>query len=167
MSFDFSSVLRDDLPAPAARWQGFPPYHFVGGNIDPEQIPVDALIAASERVLRREGNDLATYFLRNGSQGYLPLREYLVQKLSRYSAIEATPDDIMLVSGSSQAMDLINAAFLKAGDTVIIEESNYGGAISRLQRMGVSIETVQRFGDVGAIDVANEAKIERALLPRL
>lgn len=83
----------------------------------------------------REGASLATYGLESGPQGYIKLREFLVSKLHRYAGIECTVDDILLTSGSLQAIDLINEALIGKGSTVIVEESNYGGVLSRLNRL--------------------------------
>src|SRR3979409_32934 len=76
--FDFAPLLPAGLPAPAARWTGLAKYSFIGGNNDPDQVPVDALIEAINNVLRREGKTLATYGLASGPQGYRPLRDFLV-----------------------------------------------------------------------------------------
>src|ERR1041384_2487019 len=95
-SFDFSALLPAGLPAPAARWTGLAKYSFVGGNNDPEQVPVDGLIEAVNAVLRREGKTLATYGLASGPQGYKPLRQFLSAKLKRDAGIVCTADDIMI-----------------------------------------------------------------------
>jgi 2-aminoadipate transaminase len=137
-TFDFSPLLAAGLPAPAARWTGLARYSFVGGNNDPEQVPVDGLIDAASAVLRREGKTLATYGLAHGPQGYRPLREFLTAKLKRDAAINCTADDIMIVSGSLQALDLVNATLLIRGDTVIVEQDTYQGALNRLSRLGVN-----------------------------
>ena len=108
--FDFAPLLPAGLPAPAARWTGLAKYSFVGGNNDPDQVPVDGLIDAVNAVLRREGRTLATYGLASGPQGYRPLREFLTTKLKRDAGIECCADDIMIVSGSLQALDLVNQA---------------------------------------------------------
>jgi len=140
--FDFSSLANSDLPPPNSRWTGFPEFHFVGGNNDPEGLPVEKIAEACDAVLRREGKTLATYFLHSGPQGYGPLREFLVDKLERYAGMSCTTDDILLTSGSLQAIDLINAALLSRGDTVIVEESNYGGVLSRCRQLGVNMVSV-------------------------
>src|SRR6478672_2633810 len=110
--FDFTPLLPAGLPAPAARWTGLAKYSFVGGNNDPDGIPVDGLIEAVNAVLMREGKALATYNLAHGPQGYRPLREFLTQKLKRDAGIACTPDDILIVSGSLQALDLVNHTLL-------------------------------------------------------
>src|SRR5712672_3296385 len=138
-TFDFGPLLPAGLPAPAARWAGLAKYSFFGGNNDPDQVPVEGLIDAVNAVLKREGRTLATYGLANGPQGYRPLREFLVGKLKRDAGIACTADDILIVSGSLQALDLVNHTLLTRGDTVIIERDSYQGALNRLTRLGVNM----------------------------
>jgi len=137
--FDFSPLFPGGLPAPAIKWTGSPKYNFTGGNNDPEQVPVEGLMAAADAVLRREGRTLASYGLASGPQGYRPLREFLAAKLKRDAGISCTFDDILIVSGSLQALDLVNGALLARGDTVIIERDTYQGALTRLDRLGVNV----------------------------
>lgn len=136
-TFDFTKTFKPHLPAPAGRFGGFAPFNFIGGHNAPESIPVEDLKRAAEAVLDREGRNLATYNLETGPQGYGKLREYLVTKLKKYSGIDCTADDIMITSGSSQGLNLINDAMLAPGDTVIIEQDNYGGVLSRLKNLKV------------------------------
>jgi 2-aminoadipate transaminase len=137
-AFDFAPLLPAGLPQAAARWTGHARYSFVGGNIDPEQVPVDGLIDAINAVMRREGKTLATYGLASGPQGHRGLREFLTAKLRRDAGIACSADDILLVSGSLQALDLVNQTLLARGDTVIVEQETYQGALSRLTRLGVT-----------------------------
>src|ERR1700742_3038719 len=137
-TFDFAPLLPAGLPAPAARWTGLAKYSFIGGNNDPDQVPVEGLIDAVNAVLKREGKTLATYGLASGPQGYQPLREFLSAKLKRDAAIACGADDIMIVSGSLQALDLVNQTLLARGDTVIVEQETYQGALNRLTRLGVT-----------------------------
>lgn len=160
MSFDFAAAVRPDLPPPAGRWNGPPEFNFVGGNNDEASVPVDALREAADTVLAREGASLGTYFLHSGPLGYLPLREFLAGKLGRYAGMSATADEILVTSGSLQAIDLINDVFLRKGDAVIVEESNYGGVFPRLARIGVRMETVPVGAEGMDLD-ALEAVLER------
>jgi 2-aminoadipate transaminase len=136
-SFDFAPLLTAGLPLPAVKWTGFPRYNFIGGNNDAEQVPVARLVAAATAVLEREGPTLATYGLASGPQGYRPLREFLVAKLGRDAGISCTADEILITSGSLQAIDLVNGVLLARGDTVIIEQETYQGSLARLVRLGV------------------------------
>jgi 2-aminoadipate transaminase len=138
-AFDFTPLLPAGIPAPAAKWTGLPKYNFTGGNNDPAEVPLDGLIAAANAAMRREGRSLATYGLASGPQGYRPLREFLVGKLARDAGIACTADDILMTSGSLQALDLVNAVLLARGDTVVIEQECYQGSITRFQRLGVDM----------------------------
>lgn len=137
--FDYASLLPAGLPAPAGKWTGLARYSFVGGNNDPDQVPVEGLTAAANAVLTREGRALATYGLASGPQGYRPLRDFISVKLKRDAGITCTADDILVVSGSLQALDLVNQTLLARGDTVIVERDTYQGALTRLSRLGVDV----------------------------
>jgi 2-aminoadipate transaminase len=155
--FDFAPLLPAGLPAPAAKWTGLARYSFVGGNNDPDQVPVEGLIDAIDAVLRREGRTLATYGLASGPQGYRPLREFLTAKLKRDAGIDCAADDILIVSGSLQALDLVNATLLARGDTVIIEQESYQGALNRLTRLGINMVGIPLDGDGMRMDALASA----------
>jgi 2-aminoadipate transaminase len=138
-SFDYTPLLVEGLPPAAAKWTGFPKFNFIGGNNDPDQVPVARLLEASTAVLMREGATLATYGLNSGPLGYLPLREFLVGKLKRDAGIACTADEILITSGSLQGLDLVNGILLSPGDTVLIEQECYQGSITRLTRRGIKI----------------------------
>ena len=151
-SFDFVPLLPAGLPPPAVRWTGRVKYDFTGGNNDPDRLPLDGLIAAADAVLRREGRSLSTYGLNSGPQGYLALREFLVAKLKADASISCKTDDILITSGSLQAIDLVNGALLARGDTVIIEQECYQGSINRLTRLGVTPIGIPLDGDGMRVD---------------
>src|SRR5579863_1472638 len=154
--FDFTPLLPAGLPAAAAKWTGLAKYSFVGGNNDPEQVPLDGLIDAINAVLKREGRTLATYGLESGPQGYRPLRQFLSAKLKRDGGISCTADDILIVSGSLQALDLVNATLLARGDTVIVERDSYQGTLNRLTRLGVNTIGIPLDGDGMRMDVLSD-----------
>jgi 2-aminoadipate transaminase len=156
-SFDFVPLLPAGLPPPAARWTGRVKYDFTGGNNDPDRLPLDGLIAAANAVLRREGRSLSTYGLNSGPQGYLALREFLVAKLKADASINCKTDDILITSGSLQAIDLVNGALLARGDTVIIEQECYQGSINRLTRLGVTPIGIPLDGDGMRVDALASA----------
>ncbi len=140
--FDFTTQFRDDLPPSAIKWKRFPKYNFVGGHNAPESIATDDLVEAASRVLKREAPTLAMYSGLSGPQGYLPLREFLTGKLKRQANIDCTADDILITSGSLQAIELVNKVLLGPGDTVVAEQSNYGGCLSRWAKAGVNVVTI-------------------------
>jgi 2-aminoadipate transaminase len=119
--------------------------------------------------MKREGRTLSTYGLHSGPLGYRPLREFLVGKLRAYAGITCTADEILITSGSLQGLDLVNALLLAKGDTVLIEEDNYGGTLSRLTRVGANVIGVPLDQDgmrVDALAVALEDCQRRGIKPK-
>ena len=138
-AFDYSAVFARNVPAPAGRWTGFPRYNFVGGHNDPELIPADGLAEAAAAVLRREGASLATYGLGQGALGYLGLREFIAGKSASHRGIAATAEDVLITIGSMQGIDLVNRLLVEPGDTVIVEEFTFHGALGKLRKAGATI----------------------------
>jgi len=137
MAFDFTSVISSRAAATANRWNGYPPYHFVGGNIDEQTIPVDELADAVDRVIRSEGHSMGKYGLENGPLGYLPLRQFIVENLKSRASMDVSAEDVLVTTGSLQALDLVNELLLESGDAVVLEAANYGGTLTRLERLNV------------------------------
>ncbi|MBO0738171.1 MAG: PLP-dependent aminotransferase family protein [Alphaproteobacteria bacterium] len=136
--FAYRHLFARDLPPPAPPWRGFPKYNFIGGHNDPLRIPSTAMAEAASAVLQRDGTRLALYNF-DGPQGYRPLREFVVAKAAQRPAITCSVDDVLITSGSGQGIDLVNQLLLEPGDTVILEEFTYGGALTKLRRLGVNI----------------------------
>jgi 2-aminoadipate transaminase len=157
--FDFTPLLAPGTPAPAVKWNGFPKYNFIGGHNDAKHVPVEALIEAATAVLKREGATLATYGLNSGPLGYRPLREFLAGKLKGHAGIDCAPDEILITSGSMQGLDLINSLLVAKGDTVLIEQETYGGALTKLNKLGVNVVGIP-LDDEGLRLDALEAKLE-------
>jgi len=137
MSFDMLDAMRSDLPAATDPWKPAPDYSFIGGNNDAASVPFSGLAEALVNALRREGGNLAYYNLGGSPLGYEPLRNFVMGDLGARAGIEGNADNVLMVSGSLQALDLVNEAMLSPGDTVLIEQATYGGMISRLERLGV------------------------------
>ena len=137
--FAYPNLFGKTVPAPAPRWAGNAKYNFIGGHNDRTLIPVEGLIEATAAVMRREGPELALYGMGLGPQGYPGLRKFVADKVKRWRGIDAGPDDVLITQGSGQAIDLVNAVLLARGDTVILEEFTYGGYLTKLRRLGVTI----------------------------
>ena len=138
MSFDYAPLFRTDLPPASPRWNGFPEYNFVGGHNDADGVPVTALADALTAVMKREGKRLATYGMGYGSQGYGPLRDAIAAMLEARASMATDPDNILITTGSLQGLDLVNGALLNPGDTVIVEDVTYGGALGKLRTLGAN-----------------------------
>ena len=136
-SFDFTSVLR---PGPRRRRPSgavWPSSTSPAATTTPSSFP-STRSWPPPPPCSREGRTLATYGLESGPLGYLPLRRFLVEKLKRTAGIACTAEEILVTSGSLQALDLVNGALLASGDTVLIEQESYQGSLNRLTRLGVN-----------------------------
>ncbi|MGI9437328.1 MAG: PLP-dependent aminotransferase family protein [Geminicoccaceae bacterium] len=139
MDFDYTPFFRSDLPPAATKWSGFPRYNFVGGHNDADHVPVERLAKSAGDAVLREGRTLATYRLESGPLGYVGLREFIAAKLRARASMACQADDILITTGSLQVLDLVNAAFLEPGDTVIVEAASYAGTLSRLRAKGAVV----------------------------
>ncbi len=137
--FDITSRLVNGLAEPAAKFTGFPQFNFVGGHNDPTLVPIEGLIAATASVLRREGQKLAMYNLAQGPQGFIGLREFVAGKAKERRDINASPDDVLITVGSGQGIDIISKLLIEPGDTVLLEEFCYAGAINRFKKLGAKL----------------------------
>ena len=111
---------------------------FAGGLPAPEIFPVEAFAAASEKVLSQHGSQALQY---STTEGYAPLREFIVAQMGQYG-IEATPDNILITSGSQQALDIIGKILINPGDTILTERPTYLGALQAWQAYQAQFVTV-------------------------
>src|SRR5574337_876037 len=107
---------RRELPGPAARGAGL--ISFAGGMPDSGLFPIEAFRQVVNRVMRCEGQELLQYY---PVGGYPPLRQFVSRYLLRVG-VEARPEEILIVNGSQQGLDLIARVLLDPGDFVAIEE---------------------------------------------
>ena len=126
-------------PVGTQPWDKYPPYNFIGGHNNPDEIPIEDLVAASARALRQEGRTLATYNMNSGPLGYTGLREFLVEKMAHYRGNQASPEEVLITSGSNHGIELLNEVLLEPGVTVIMEQFTYQGSVSRVRKHKVNI----------------------------
>ena len=69
-TFNFKPSIKSGLEPQDRPWRSFPEYNFVGGHNDPDSLSAVKLAEACNSVILREGEDLATYCLQSGPQGY-------------------------------------------------------------------------------------------------
>jgi GntR family transcriptional regulator/MocR family aminotransferase len=95
------------------------------------------------RLLARRARDLSSHQLHYGApEGYGPLREALAHYLQRARAVVCTPEQLLIVNGSQQALDLTARLLLDAGDGVLLEEPQYQGARQVFFAAGARLLTV-------------------------
>ncbi|UHL63743.1 PLP-dependent aminotransferase family protein [Paralcaligenes sp. KSB-10] len=99
---------------------------FAGGLPAPKGFPVEVINAAYDRVLSQLGRSALQY---GPTEGYAPLRAWVAEDLKRVGAMDITPDEILIVSGSQQALDMLGKLFIDPGSKVLVEAPSYLGAL--------------------------------------
>ncbi len=111
--------------------------NFVSTALPEELFPVDEFKAAFNEVLERERGMAFSY---QESRGYLPLRESACEYLKYYN-IKTTPEQIQIISGAQQGIDIAAKALINYGDVIFVEKPTfYGAAGAFLSRGGKLVE---------------------------
>ena len=121
---------------------------FAGGLPDPDGFPVSAFADCAD-VLSRDGRQVLQY---GASEGYPPLREQLLAMMAERLGFDLAPEQLLITSGSQQAVDLIARALLDPGDVVIVEAPAYPGTIHCLRNAGARFACVPCDGDGMRVD---------------
>ena len=115
-------------------------YDFAVAYPDPETLPLEGLADAVRVALEREGKGLALYPV---STGLPSLREWVAEKLARDRNMRVGVDDIVLTSGSGEAISMIIAALTDPGDVLLTEEYVYLGTLRAMRRFGADVRSVK------------------------
>ncbi|MGA9532986.1 MAG: PLP-dependent aminotransferase family protein [Anaerolineales bacterium] len=105
---------------------------FAGGLPAAEFFPLKRFEEAARRVLHDQGKCALQY---STTEGYLPLREMVARHAARYG-IKASPDMILITTGSQQALDLLGKLFIDEGAPVLVERPSYLGALQAFKLYG-------------------------------
>jgi len=111
---------------------------FAGGLPAPATFPVDAMRAAFERVLAGRGREALQY---STTEGYAPLREWIAARVGTPQA-PVSADEVLIVSGSQQGLDLLAKVLVDAGDTLLVETPTYLGALQAFSMFAPSYLSV-------------------------
>jgi 2-aminoadipate transaminase len=111
---------------------------FAGGLPAPEVFPVREFQEACNRVLAEQGAQALQY---STTEGYRPLREMIARHTARYS-VPITADNILITSGSQQALDFIGRLFINRGDYIVVESPTYLGALQAWNAYGAQYISV-------------------------
>lgn len=98
---------------------------FAGGLPSPKGFPVEVINQAFDRVLQQNGMSALQY---GPTEGYAPLRAWVAQDLSKDGA-NVSPDEVLIVSGSQQALDMLGKLLIDPGSNVLVEAPSYLGAL--------------------------------------
>jgi len=111
---------------------------FAGGLPAPDVFPVVRFREACQKVLEQSSSLALQY---GASEGYEPLREMVARHIARYG-IKAKPGNVLITSGSQQALDLIGKLLINPGDRVLVEAPTYLGALQAFDVYGAECVSV-------------------------
>ena len=121
---------------------------FAGGLPAPDVFPVEEFRQACNYVLDHFGPQALQY---STTEGYHPLREMIARHTGRYS-VQVTADNILITSGSQQALDVIGRLFLNRGDYIVVESPTYLGALQAWNAYGAQYIPVRADEDGMIVD---------------
>ena len=111
---------------------------FAGGLPAPEVFPLKEFQEACNVVLTKHGAQALQY---GTTEGYLYLREMIARHTQRYS-VGVGPGNILITSGSQQALDFIGRVFINHGDHIVVESPTYLGALQAWNAYGAQYISV-------------------------
>ena len=115
------------------------------GNPAPDAFPVDAIKEISQNLLNENPIGVLQYGI---SDGYTPLRDTIKKYLSDELDIIKEDDELIIVSGAQQVMDIVAKTFLNEGDTLLCEAPSFVGALNTFRSYNVNLVgvTVEKDG---------------------
>jgi GntR family transcriptional regulator/MocR family aminotransferase len=120
------------------------PYDFRYGRPAASDFPHDAWRRVLARCARRASWESLDY---GAPEGLASLREAIADYGSRARAIRCSPDDVVIVNGSQQGLDLAARVLVDPGDVIVLEEPHYAGARRVFEAVGARVRAVPVDGD--------------------
>jgi 2-aminoadipate transaminase len=112
---------------------------FAGGLPNADLFPIRALEEASHKVLKSNGKQALQYA---NSEGDSQLRAWIAQRYQDKQGLSISPENILITNGSQQALDLLGKVLLDKGDSIVIENPGYLGAIQAFSLYQPKMQTV-------------------------
>ena len=126
---------------------------FAGGNPSLSALPDEQCAELAKELLLDKGKVLLQY---GATEGYAPLRESLVPYLKDRFSFECKADEILPVTGSTQAMDLLCKALIDPGDKVVVENPTFLGNMQAIRLYQAQLVPVDSDDDGIRVDDLEE-----------
>lgn len=127
---------------------------FAGGLPAPELFPVKEMKAAVDKVFEEHGQEAMQY---GAAKGVTALREVIQQHIKEKEDVDSELDNVLVTTGSEQALDLVGKAFVDPGDTVLVEQPTYLCALDVFRSYGANFASVEMDEDGMKMDALEEA----------
>lgn len=130
---------------------------FAGGNPSAASFPCLEIQEITKDLLAEHGTELLQY---SGTEGYVPLKESIIDYILKPKGINATQDQMLILTGSSQGLDLIARTFLDPGDAVLCESPTFLGMLQTFKLAQANLISVE-MDEEGVIIEDLEDKIRK------
>ena len=127
---------------------------FAGGLPAPELFPVKEMKAAVDKVFDEHGQEAMQY---GAAKGVTALRQAIQQHVKEKENVDSELDNVLVTTGSEQALDLVGKAFVNPGDTVLVEQPTYLCALDVFRSYGANFASVEMDEDGMKMDALEEA----------
>ncbi|EEJ41158.1 PLP-dependent aminotransferase family protein [Limosilactobacillus vaginalis] len=127
---------------------------FAGGLPAPELFPVEGMKEATDKVYAEHGQQALQY---GAAKGVTELRELILKRVKEKENVDAKLENVMVTTGSEQAIDLVGKAFVNPGDTVLVEEPTYLCALDVFRSYSANFVSVPMDDDGMKMDALEEA----------
>lgn len=124
-----------------------------GGNPSAELFPSEELSAIAADILKENPVAALQYGI---SEGSIPLREKILEMMKERENIEATLDEITIVTGGQQAIEITSKILLNEGDSVIVEAPSFVGALNAMRSYGANLVGVPMEEDGMNLEILKE-----------
>ena len=114
-----------------------------GGMPNLSALPMEMMASVTEKLIRENGSEALQY---GSGQGHPKLREQICDVMA-LEGIKAHPDDVIITTGSQQALDLISRIFIDPGDVVLVEAPSYVGALGTFKQYEAQVVHVAMDND--------------------
>jgi 2-aminoadipate transaminase len=129
---------------------------FAGGFPNPESFPTDLIREILTDVLKKDGAQALQYGI---TEGYAPLRDSVADRMKK-RGVDVSKENVLIVSGSQQAIDLMGKIFIDPKDTIVISAPTYLAALTNWAIMQATFESVPIDQDNMRMDIFEE-KVRR------
>lgn len=135
---------------------------FAGGLPNPISFPQEELKVSMDKITSQFGDKIYQY---STTQGLLSLREWIVERYKKLWNMDITPENVIITTGSQQALDLIGKVFINENDTVMVEKPSYLGLLQAF--MMYSAKFVQTKLNDDGLDIEDLKNTIKTYKPKL
>ena len=127
---------------------------FAGGLPNPDAFPIEGIKTVVSHIMEKHAREALQY---GTTEGHKKLRDVIARGMGTHYGAAQAPENIVVTTGSQQALDLISKILLNEGDIVLTTNPSYIGALQVFQSYGARVETVGLTSD----DLPAEAVAEK------